>query len=119
MSQFLCVIDDGVTCKGYIAAVPRLHGEVRFEYRPVLVSERSAWIAEMERTPNRHKATAALLARKVVSWDVKDAKGELLPCNKPDSHLRLVTRVFDRLLGIVTGQEPSDPDPQGEVSDPF
>ncbi len=32
---------DGYTQSGFIAAVPRMHGELRFTYRPALVEERS------------------------------------------------------------------------------
>lgn len=112
MSLDLCVVDsDGMTQHGYIAAAPGLYPAVRFQYRPLLVSERTSWVNEMNRRSDRHQATAEMMARKLVTWDVKNGKGETLDPKDAAQILRLKPRLYDRVLAIVSGDEPGDPDP--------
>ena len=112
-------IDDGLTCAGYIAAVDRLHPAVKFDYRPLTIAEQTAWGRDMNRRANeQYKATADMLTRKLCGWDLVDAKGQPVTI-APEALVRLKPRLFDRLLGIVSGSEASDQDPAAETAAPF
>lgn len=112
MSAFI-PIEDGWTEAGYIAESPRMHPAVRFQFRPVLVSERSAIAREYDRRPHEvAKVNAEHLARKLASWNLP------LPTTA-DNILRLRPRLFDRLLAVVFGNESSDLDPDASPTAPL
>ena len=106
-------IPDGYVSKGYIEGVPQLYGELRFRFRPVLMEESSEFFEQGARLKAREadRRTAKLLKDKMVEWDLKDLKGDLLDIDVPVL-LRLNRRLFQRLAAIVLGTEPCDLDPQ-------
>lgn len=108
----LAVIPDGYTESAYVAAVPALHPAIRFEYRPMRATERAVYIKEVERAEGSAylKARAAWLKTKIVSWDVKDAKGIAWPIEIAEI-LLLKQAVQDRLFEIVCNLKPGDDDP--------
>jgi len=120
MQSFLAFVDDGFDESAYIAESPGLHPAVRFTYRPLIASERSAWFRDMDRKPDdRAQITADMLARKVQSWDLKDRSGAVAKI-EPAQLLKLRPRLWDRMLAIVSGQDASDFDPQtGKASQLF
>ncbi len=103
---------DGYTQSGFIAAVPRMHGELRFTYRPALVEERSQ-LSEAARHLKPHlydRHAAAFTAQKLVSWDLVDANRVAVPV-LGEALLRLQPDLFVKLHKIVAGWLPSDIDP--------
>lgn len=112
MSLDSAVYEDGQTQHGYIAAAPGLYPAVRFQYRPLLISDRRALWTEQERRGDQDTPVMEALVKKVVSWDVKDGKGVTLNAKDPATYQRLKPKLFDRLFMIVLGNQASDPDPQ-------
>ncbi len=103
---------DGYTQSGFIAAVPRMHGALRFTYRPALVEERSQ-LSEVARQLKPHlydRHAAAFTAQKIVSWSLVDAHEAAVPVSG-ESLLRLQPDLFIKLHKIVSGWIPSDIDP--------
>lgn len=107
-------IHDGLTLKAYVAPSPRLHGEVRLEYRPSTVTELNRFLDGLK---NRSlaalaKAEAAAVAKKLVAWDVTDHDGNPVdPCEV--AVLSLHPNLFRRLKEIVVyGTDGGDADPE-------
>jgi hypothetical protein len=106
-------IDDGCTLPGFIAAVPLLYEDLRFTFRPALVGERSqlADVAAEQKPEAYDRRAAALLAQKLVAWDVVDRHGNEVDITAA-SILRLQPELFLKLHRIVLGRIASDVDPQ-------
>ena len=104
---------DGYTELGYVAAVPRLHGALRFSYRPALVEERSQLVDAASRLKSQlyDRYLAAFVADRLLSWDVEDTDGNAVPITGA-SLLRLQPELFVKLHRIVLGSHASDLDPQ-------
>jgi hypothetical protein len=104
---------DGYTQVGFIAAVPRMHGPLRFSYRPTLVEERSQ-LSDAAATLKSHlydRHVAAFLAGKLVDWDLTDVRGRPIT-SSGEACLRLHPALFVKLHRIVQGWIPSDVDPE-------
>lgn len=106
-------IDDGYTEAGFIRAEPGLFDcDLRFAYRPMLPEERDSVAEGIERR-KAHEAVqlvARTIAAHVSEWDLRDAKGEPVPVGERTIR-RLRPRLFDRLYFVISGRQPSDPDP--------
>lgn len=105
-------LTDGYTEKGFIAEVVGLHGDLRFEYRPLLVSQEAA-LYELAQASNQaefQEAVGKLLVRQLVSWSLKDNKGTPIQITEANV-MRLRPRLFNRLFSIVRGTEPTELDP--------
>ncbi len=103
---------DGYTQSGFIAAVPLVHGALRFTYRPALLEERSQ-LSDAARQLRSHlydRHAAAFTAHKIVDWDLADCRGRAVPVSA-EALLRLQPDLFARLHKIVTGWTASDVDP--------
>jgi hypothetical protein len=103
---------DGYTQEGFIAAVPRLHGELRFSYRPALVEERSQ-LSDLAARMKSHlydRQVAHFVAGKLVSWDLADPAGAEVGI-AAESLLRLHPELFAKLQRIVLGCIACDVDP--------
>lgn len=110
MQQLLDYIPEGYTEEGYIREAPGLHGPVRFTFRPMSVVERAALFSQrMLALPEelQDRRCADVLCGQLVSWSVLDAQGEPLALTA-ENILRLKPALFQRLLAIVSGLEPSD-----------
>lgn len=117
-------IPDGYVETGYIAARKKLHGHLRFQYRPVLIDERSLFLDEYQRLEvhRKNRRLAEFLTARLTSWDwmrpspSKAGSQEPVPLNAtetPDEILRhMHPLMFDQLFGIIIGQEAGDDDPQ-------
>lgn len=106
------IIDDGWTERGYVAEAQGLHPACRFEYRPLLRQEAYQISREIDRAGADQylPILARHLAAKLVSWDLTTRHGDKAPINE-QTILRLRPRLFERLVEIVWGREPSDVDP--------
>ncbi len=106
-------IDDGYTEDGYIAAIPGLHGEFRFTFRPMLVAERSTVLGKhvLDLPESQQDITfAKAMASRLKSWSLVDKNGKPVPINQ-DVAMRLKPALFRRLFAIIAGTEAADPDP--------
>jgi len=112
------VPDDGYTEKGYIKAVPLLHDALRFEFRPFLAEERSKLLREQSELAEEKRdfLIAQAFVAHLVSWDLKDAKGNAI---KIDLNIarRLKPALFYRIWAIILGSEASDLDPDWAEDD--
>jgi hypothetical protein len=107
-------IPDQYTEHGYIAERRNLHGALRFQFRPMLLDERSLFSqANIQNKPReQNRNIAKLLAEKIVCWDLKDAGKKDAPLAITiDNMLRLQPALFDRLFGIIMGNDAFDDDP--------
>lgn len=106
-------IPDGYTENIYIAASPGgFYGEHRLTIRPATVQERAP-LMENDKDGLRKEyndAGAALLAKKVVKWDVTDPDGNAVPVTAQNA-LKLRPFLFERLVNVVAGWVPPDHDP--------
>ncbi|HEX4147206.1 MAG TPA: hypothetical protein VHY91_27160 [Pirellulales bacterium] len=103
---------DGYTQSALIAAVPRLHGALRFTYRPALIEERSQLYDAAGRL-NSHRFdchVAQFLAEKIVDWDLVDARRQPVPLSA-EALLRIQPELFIKLNRIILGTAASDVDP--------
>ncbi len=99
--------DDGYTEQGYIEAKPGLHGEFRFEYRPMLVEQRSRILRTMSEMKDEEQdvVIAKTMAERLVSWDNP----------KPiavERTRRIQPVVFYQVWAIILGTSPSAMDPR-------
>ncbi len=103
---------DGYTQCGFIAAVPMMHGSLRFTYRPALVEERSQ-LSDAAAALKSHlydRQAAMFTAQRIVLWDLTDVEGDEVAVSA-EALLRLQPGLFVKLHRIVLGWIPSDVDP--------
>ncbi len=109
--------DDGYTEKAYIQLSLGMHGELRFSYRPMLVENRSAVLRSFDKMTAEAAdiKSSDLMAEHITEWDVKDARGEIVPVSV-DVMRRIRPQLFYRMWGIMLGTGASDIDPKWEES---
>lgn len=110
-------IHDGYTEDGYIAESKRLYSDLRFRYRPLLVAERTACMALIEKKEPRAQdgVRADVMKRQLVSWDLKH-DGQAVPI-ETQHILRLQPSLFLALWYIITGIAASDDDGGQQAGD--
>lgn len=107
------IIRDGFTQQGYIKEIPFLHGEQRFEFRPMLVDDLE--VVDSEKT----KADArGDIQKRLMIMRTEMAK-RLVSCEglnniTIDSLTRIKPPVFYRMWSIILGDSPSDADPEAK-----
>lgn len=106
-------IDDGYNEKGFVKELENVHGDFRFEYRPVYVSDRQAiTTAAKSITDDEY---IRFIAQKTIdnlgSWSLKQrGTGQPLPVSL-EWLLKVKPQLFWRVVDIVTGFGASDTDP--------
>jgi len=111
-------IDDGQTRDGFVAPVERLHPALRFQFRPLLCTER-AIVTEAVRNGSERDAmntAAALIANRVTKWDLKKPSGDLVPLTSEHT-IRLQPTLLLKVYEILLGNRAPDPDPEGDGTD--
>jgi len=106
-------IHDGYTRHGYIKAKERLHPALRFEYRPVMVQNRTVAFKRIEQAgdPRREEQIAAKTIQiHLECWDLLDHEGKTVPSHV-DHILRVEPNLFQKLFGVIMGSLVSDEDP--------
>lgn len=114
MPKVLDYIPDGYTEQAYIAELPRIHGEVRFTFRPMLTEERAIVFGRKSKELDPRKfeqQCAAELAARINHWSLANGSADQpLPINR-ETLLKLKPALFQRLVNIVAGLDASDVDP--------
>lgn len=105
MSDF---IDDGYTERGRIDAEDGIHGQLDFEYRPMIPTVQGR-LLEKKDAEGFVDACAKVLVRDghLKSWSLKDSKGEPVPLTESNVK-RVKPRLFDKLWTVIAGLRPSD-----------
>ena len=100
------IIREGMTREGFVDAVARLHGSLRFVYRPMLAEEVDTLNRAIKDQPAAPGvvALAKAMAAKLVSWSEPETP-------TADMVRRVQWPVFNRLYAIIAGMAPSDPIP--------
>jgi hypothetical protein len=107
--------NDGYERGGYIAEVPGLHMAIRFRFRPLTapaVADASDKIRRATTPGKGEELAAALVAKRVVSWNFSDDEGKELKITA-ETCSRQVAALKNRMLQIVLGYDPGDADPEG------
>ena len=102
-------IDDGYTREARIAEAPGRWPEINFAYRPADASQVVEQVTRGKHLDDSswHRFVAEKLAKNLVSWDIKNGKGETVEIT-PANLMRLLHPVLMRIHGIVTSTEASD-----------
>src|SRR4051794_7716451 len=105
-------IGDGMAESAYLKAVPKQFEEVRFTFRPATSEERSEFLDQVSRLPpiEQERKSAQFLEQKIVTWSIRNRKGDLLPV-KADVLRKLHPTLFDRMRMVVLGTAVWDDDP--------
>jgi hypothetical protein len=88
-------VDDGYTRDGRIAEAAGRWPEINFAYRPADASQFT------------EQFVAERLAKNLVSWDIRNSKGESVPITA-ENLMRLVHPVLMRIYAIINSTEASD-----------
>ena len=106
-------IDDGQTRKARINAVAGMHGQLDFEYRPMLPADVEDLEGRIGTLANRgdHRGASTLAANvfgeRLVAWNVRKRDGsEVKPCAAAMS--RLPVSLFTKLKSVVEGGRATD-----------
>lgn len=122
------VRDDGYTRRCYIRAVHNLYPDIRFEFRPTTLMERSELVDVYERqksTSRKNEIIAKYIASKIVSWDIalgSKADGDVAPITAK-SIIELSPDLFSRMRNIVAFMQdggdvdPDDPEESKELEE--
>ena len=119
VSQTQGYIHDGYTISGYIKEEKRLYPSLRFTFRPLLAADRAIIFRTIARAddPRKEETIAADTIRgHLVDWTLKDEKGKLVEI-KTKHILRVQPRLLTRLFQVITGDIPSDEDPDAISSE--
>lgn len=115
-------IEDGQTLPGYVAEVPRLYGPVRFQFRPMLATERAVILGQMSVMGEKEatETAAAIIASRVKQWDATRGDGATIIPLDPAHTVRLQPKLQMRIYNIILGNEAPDQDPResGPNEDP-
>jgi hypothetical protein len=111
-------IDDGYTERGYFREVSGHYPEIRLEYRPLLVAERTdAFDASDKLTPREGQIAAAeIMANRIKWWDLKDRNGNSVPITS-ETLQKVKPNLFENLWALIAGVSPSAIDPTWEELD--
>ena len=95
-------IDDGYTEEATLAEVAGIFDAIKFTFRPMTTAEMSEFGQKVAKLTGIEftKETAKRMASKIVDWDVRNPKGELIEI-KADNIERLKEPAFIGLWRII------------------
>ena len=113
--DFIC---DGYSERALVKAVPRIHGDFRFRFRPMLVADKNQILESAQKKPAKDadRILAAAMKVRLEEWSLTDRSGNSVPITESNI-LRLKPQLFNKLFWIIAGTEASDPDPELSDSD--
>ena len=117
----LCYIPDGYERDAKINAVPGLHGELIFKYRPLIYQQVSRMRAATGQFSNFRTGEVKLgaISSQITEWNVVNEAGDPLEHTAANVE-RLHPAICDQLFNIVAGFDPGDldtpSDDQSEMS---
>lgn len=125
MSQsngFASWIPDGYTEAVYFEDVPRLYGEMRFTYRPILITRLAKINREMNEVGDddekRQYIAAKWMSQRLVSWDLKKPDGSPVDHRDIEQLLHIRPALFNRLWNVIgLGIDGGDLDPNHRSRD--
>lgn len=101
-----CFVEDGQSRDGYLPESPRIHGALRFRYRPALAEERFQFLKAKDYSgEDEVKRIAKLINSHLESWDAPLEKNE---ANIRKLHPNLLTRLLDVVMGYTAPEEAND-----------
>jgi hypothetical protein len=109
--------DDGYTVEdAYIARVPRLHGSVTFDFRPLTMTQRAkvAGLVSKADVAGSEVIAAKTIARAVVRWDVEDRDGQVAPITE-EWVKRLNPAIQSKLYNVVMSFQGYDAKPDSDA----
>jgi len=105
------VPNDGYTESAVINALPGIHGEFRFTFRPMTREQRDPLLDYYVKPDKRSAVLAVTMAKKisehVKSWSLVDSTGNAVPVS-PEVAQRLKPALFTRIEDIVMGLKAGD-----------
>lgn len=98
-------IDDGYTESVVIPEKKGIYEQVRLTFRPVTAEGVSEFAQRIDglTVVEAKKASADLLVKKIVSWDIRNGS-EIVPL-KAEMLLKLTPQLFEQIWSIVYGQK--------------
>lgn len=109
--------DDGYTIPVFYKPAPRIHGEVRFRYRPIEILERAILVEFKERKAEREveEMFAGVIAGRITEWSLVEKVDNVdvpMPVTKAKV-LRLKAPLFLRMVNtVIWGFDGGDEDPK-------
>lgn len=107
------VPNDGYSEKGFVKGIKNIHGDFRFEFRPMLLEQRLELYKGVEKVPAdvfERKAADYIAKNHLISWSLVDGEGK--PVNvSPKAILRLKQQLWQSIYNIICGFKASDSDP--------
>lgn len=99
-------IDDGYTEEATLAEIPGVTPTIRFSFRPLTSGELGEFIHAIDKMTEveARRETAKRMAAKIVDWDVRNSRGELVEI-KAENIQRLKQPAFSGLWEIVQGRK--------------
>lgn len=99
-------IDDGYTEEATLPEITGVTPPIRFSFRPLTSGELGEFIHAIDKMTEveARRETARRMAAKIVNWDIRNARGELVDI-KPENIQRLKQPAFAGMWEIVQGRK--------------
>lgn len=110
--------DDAYAEDFYIAEEAGFHGEFRFTARPLLPDQSSKVSEQAGKLAGEAyvRWVAKFVAPRIRVWSLIDREGALVPITE-ENLLRIRSRLFHKVIGIVCGFQISDKDPDADLEE--
>lgn len=111
--MFSNIITDGYTQKGFIVAVPGVHGCLRFTFRPIGSKQNAIFrdkLIKAQKPSEQIQLGNELIVDRLVSWEMVNDSGESVPISIGSIEI-VKSQLVDKLFDTILGTRPSDIDP--------
>ena len=117
-------IPDGYTESVYFEGVDNLHGDLRFTYRPILITTLARINREMndagDDDTKKQYIAAKWMGQRLVSWDMKKPNGESVDFRDQEQMVHVRTVLFNRLWNCIgQGIDGGDHDPKKTAQEQY
>lgn len=110
---------DGYTEDFNVQPLPGVHAGARGRYRPPLQVAMAQLLRELRMCKTAHeecKLQVEWLSRQLVNWDQVDINKRPVAVDDVETILTMRNELFQRIYGIVLGDQKSDPLPEDEYA---